>query len=55
MVIIRAESLKEAQGIASQDPMHQTGARSFKVRPWLLNEGTMTIQLNYFDRSQKIL
>jgi len=55
MVIIRAESLKAAQEIAAQDPMHQCGARSFKVRPWLLNEGTITIQLNYSDRSQKIL
>jgi uncharacterized protein YciI len=55
MVIIRAESLKAAQEIAAQDPMHQSGARSFKVRPWLLNEGTITIQLNYSDRSQKIL
>jgi len=55
MVIIRAESLEAAKEIAAQDPMHQSGARSFKVRPWLLNEGTITIQLNYSDRSQKIL
>ena len=55
MVIIRAESLQQAQEIAAQDPMHQSGARSFKVRPWLLNEGTITIQLNYSDRSQKVL
>jgi uncharacterized protein YciI len=55
MVIIRANSLADAQQIAAKDPMHQCGARSFKVRPWLLNEGTITIQLNYSDRSQKIL
>jgi hypothetical protein len=55
MVIIRANSLADAQKIAAKDPMHQCGARSFKVRPWLLNEGTITIQLNYSDRSQKLL
>lgn len=55
MVIIRAESLEAAKEIAAQDPMHKSGARSFKVRPWLLNEGTITIQLNYSDRSQKVL
>lgn len=55
MVIIRADSLKHAQEIAAQDPMHQSGARSFKVRPWLLNEGTITIKLNYSDRSQTLL
>jgi uncharacterized protein YciI len=55
MVIIRANSLSHAQDIAAKDPMHISGARSFKVRPWLLNEGSITIQLNYSDRSQKIL
>jgi uncharacterized protein YciI len=55
MVIIRANSLVHAQEIAAKDPMHISGARSFKVRPWLLNEGSITIQLNYSDRSQKIL
>jgi uncharacterized protein YciI len=55
MVIIRANSLAHAQEIAAKDPMHISGARSFKVRPWLLNEGSITIQLNYSDRSQKIL
>jgi uncharacterized protein YciI len=55
MVIIRAQSLKEAHEIASKDPMHMSGARTFKIRPWLLNEGTITIQLSYSDCSQKLL
>ena len=44
-VVIRAASLDEAQKIASRDPMHTSGARSFTVRPWLVNEGTLTVQL----------
>lgn len=47
MVIIRAKSLSEAKEIAESDPMHSSGARSFTVRPWLLNEGTLNIKLNY--------
>jgi hypothetical protein len=47
MVIIRANSLSAAKEIAASDPMHSSGARSFTVRPWLLNEGTLNIKLNY--------
>ena len=47
MVIIRANSLSEAKEIAATDPMHKSGARSFTVRPWLLNEGTINLSINY--------
>ena len=47
MVVIRAKSIAEARAIAAADPMHSSGARSYTVRPWLLNEGTMTLQINY--------
>jgi len=47
MVIIRANSLDHAKEIASTDPMHQSGARNFTVRPWLLNEGNIQVLLDY--------
>ena len=47
MVIVRAASLDEAKAIADSDPMHKAGARSYTVRPWLLNEGTVTVRLSY--------
>ena len=47
MVIIRANSLNHAKEIASSDPMHKSGARSFTVRPWLLNEGNIQFSLDY--------
>ena len=55
MVIIRAGSLEEAKAIAASDPMHACGARTFRVRPWLLNEGTVTIKINYSDGKREIL
>ncbi len=54
MVIIRAGSLAEARAIAEADPMHASGARSFVVRPWLLNEGTLTIKINYSDGTREL-
>ena len=47
MVIIRANSLDHAKQIAASDPMHQSGARNFTVRPWLLNEGNIQVSLDY--------
>ncbi len=55
MVIIRASSKAEAEEIANSDPMHKSGARSFQVRPWLMNEGKMTIEVTFSDGSRKII
>lgn len=55
MVIIRAESLEQAHEIAAADPMHQSGARSFRVRPWLLNEGSITIKVTYSNGGREIV
>ncbi len=54
MVLIRADSLAHAREIAASDPMHASGARSFTVRPWLLNEGTMTIRIDYSTGKREI-
>ena len=51
MVIIRAENLAAARAIAVEDPMHASGARAFEIRPWLVNEGSMTIKLSHSTRS----
>ena len=55
MVIIRADSLAEAKQIAASDPMHKSGARTFTVRPWLLNEGTLTIKVSYSDGRREVV
>ena len=46
-VVIRAASLTDAREIAGQDPMHLSGARTFTVRPWLINEGTIEVRLDF--------
>lgn len=47
MVVIRAASLTAAKEIAAKDPMHMCGARTFRVWPWLVNEGTITVKLGF--------
>lgn len=47
LVVVRAESRNDAIAIAERDPMHKSGARSFKVRPWMINEGSVTVRLDY--------
>lgn len=46
LVVVKATSRAEAIEIAERDPMHKAGARTFRVRPWLINEGSVTITLN---------
>ena len=55
MVIIRAKSLAEAKSIADADPMHQAGARTYRVRPWLLNEGSLTLKVTYSNGKREII
>ncbi len=55
LVVVRAESRDAAIAIAERDPMHKAGARSFHVRPWLINEGTMTVRLDYSTQKLTII
>jgi len=52
MIIYRAQSLEEARILADADPMHSAGARSYTVRRWLINEGSLS--LNVALSNQKI-
>lgn len=46
LIIYRAESLEAARALAQGDPMHATGARSFVLRRWMINEGSLTLSAN---------
>jgi len=49
MVVVRAENLAHAREIAASDPMHSSGARSYTVRPWLVNEGGFNLRVTFSD------
>jgi uncharacterized protein len=55
LVIIRAESLEEADQIMASDPMHRSGARRYSIRPWLLNEGCLTVRISYSDGKRDVI
>ena len=54
LFMYRAASIDEARSIAESDPMHSSGARSFTIREWMLNEGTYTVQVFYSAGRPKI-
>jgi uncharacterized protein YciI len=45
MMIYRAESLDAARDLANADPMHQSGARTFVLRRWMINEGSLNLSV----------
>lgn len=55
LVVVRAGSRDEAIAIAERDPMHKSGARSFTVRPWMINEGSVTVRLDYSSQTFTVL
>ncbi|MEX0957506.1 MAG: YciI family protein [Rhizobiaceae bacterium] len=55
LVVVRAASREEARAIAERDPMHVSGARKFTVRPWMINEGTVTIRLDSSSQTFSVL
>lgn len=55
LVVVRAASREDAIAIAERDPMHVRGVRKFTVRPWMINEGTMTIRLDNSSQTFSIL
>jgi uncharacterized protein len=54
MLIYRAASVAEATVIAQADPMHKSGARTFNIRPWLLNDGSITIRATLSEPQRDI-
>lgn len=45
MIVYRAASMDEARKIADADPMHESGARTYVLRKWLINEGSFSLNV----------
>jgi len=43
MLVFRAASMDEARALVEDDPMHKSGARTFTLRKWLVNEGNISL------------
>lgn len=51
LIIYRAENLEAARGMAEADPMHKSGARSFTLRRWMINEGSLNLAVGLSTKS----
>ena len=45
MLVFRASSFEAAHDLAKADPMHSTGARSYTLRKWMINEGSFSVNV----------
>ncbi|MGZ0247108.1 MAG: hypothetical protein ACKVH1_14325 [Alphaproteobacteria bacterium] len=54
MIITRAESIGAATVIAGANLMHSFGARKFRIRPWLVNEGSFNLWVIFSDGLQRL-
>jgi uncharacterized protein len=55
LLIYRAHSVEKAHRIAQADPLHRSGARTFTIRPWLLNDGKITVQVTLSEPERTLL
>ncbi|MGJ8546491.1 MAG: YciI family protein [Sulfitobacter sp.] len=50
MIVYRAADFEEARALAEADPMHRSGARSYTLRKWLINEGSVSLSVGLSTR-----
>ena len=43
-----------SRALADADPMHQSGARSYVMRRWMINEGSLTLQVGLSTGSNSL-
>jgi uncharacterized protein YciI len=51
LIIIRAQDEDEARRIADADPMHSSGVRTYELYTWSLNEGRLSVTLDFSDQT----
>ena len=55
LIAIRADSLEEATRIADADPMHSTGTRTYTIRQWVINEGSINVTLRLSGQNRSTM
>ena len=55
MTIVRAANEDEAREIALRDPFVVNGIRTFKIQAWTVMEGSLSVTVNFSDRSARIV
>jgi len=50
LIIYRAASMDEARNLALDDPMHEMEIRTFTIRRWLVNEGSISLSIKLSEQ-----
>jgi uncharacterized protein YciI len=50
MMIIRAKDLAEARQTAEKETLHKLGLRRFTIEEWQLNQGRISVQIDFSDQ-----
>jgi hypothetical protein len=54
MFVLRASSFEEADAIAKEDLLHKAGLRTYTIQKWRVNEGRITVTVDFSDQTMKI-
>jgi uncharacterized protein len=54
LILYRAKDEVEARALADADPMHASGVRTYELYRWSMNEGRITVTLDYSDRTFRL-
>ena len=54
LIVYRADSLEAARARADADPMHAGGARAYRIRRWLINEGSLQLDVRLSAQSVRL-
>lgn len=54
MFVLRAGSFEEAEAICKTDPLHAAGLRTYTIQKWRVNEGSLSLRVNFSDQTVEI-
>src|ERR1051325_4288988 len=54
MFVLRAKSFEEADAICKEDPLHKAGLRTYTIQKWRMNEGRITVTVDFSDQTMKL-
>jgi uncharacterized protein YciI len=54
LTILRADSAAEARALAEADPFFINGLRTFELKEWTVNEGSLSLRVNFSDQTVEV-
>jgi uncharacterized protein len=54
LTVLRAGSMQEAHALAQADPFFKAGLRTFELKEWTINEGSLGLRINFSDQSVEV-